>query len=675
MRSRAQQLRWFACLALPGAALVLLVRGAPAMAKEPAGPVQAADAPRIDFKREILPILQRACVECHGPKKANGGIKLHNGAGLLEGGISGKAVTAGNPDGSYLVERLLGQGGEDRMPLKANPLDDDEMGLIKRWIRQGAEVPPEDPKVFVPAPAGMKRLTVPQYRNTIRALFGDAVKVRTELEPDTLISGSAVVGAGRIGLSRTATEKYARAATDLATQAVADPGFRATWLACAEAGPAGAGRRKSARPLDAACIDEFLTRFGRRVWRRTLTTDEVARYGALVRKVDDASRGDHRLGFAGAIAALLQSPSFLYRVEVGVPDPRDESRRVLTDFELASRLSYFLWGSPPDDALLDAAEAGRLSTEEGLRAEADRMLAAPQARTTLMAFFTELLRLRRLDRLPQFRSAFRQAASRTLGASMRGETLKVIEEIAFDPSRDFREIFDARFTYVNRELAQLYGLDGSARVALPETPSDYVRVALPSEEARAGILGHASFLALNAHPTASSPTKRGKFIREVLLCQAVPPPPPNVSAKLPEDHEGSAQRTTRQKLDVHRTAPQCAGCHKAMDPMGLAFESFDGIGALRKTENGLPIDASGELDGVPFKDAAELGGLLRKSSRVGVCVARSLFRFALGHLEEEGDEPLVEELARALDKDGYRFNTLVLGVVKSRGFRYVSLPE
>jgi hypothetical protein len=367
------------------------------------------------------------------------------------------------------------------------------------------------------------------------------------------------------------------------------------------------------------------------------------------------------------VAGLLQSPNFLYRVEVGVPDPKDPSRRVLTDFEMATRLSYFLWGAPPDEELLDAAASGRLATDDGLRAEAERMLGSPRSRQTIAAFFSELLRLGKLERLAQFRSKYKEV-SPTLGAAMQAETLKVVEEIALAPDRDFREIFDARFTYVNGELARLYGLRP------PADEKSYVRVELPADSERAGILGHGSFLAINAHPTASSPTKRGRFIRETLLCQAVPPPPPDVSTKLPKDPEGSP-RTVREKLAVHRKSPQCAGCHKAMDPMGLAFERFDGIGVHRIEDNGLPIDPAGELDGVPFKHAGELGRILRHSPRAGVCVARNLYRFALGHLEAEGEEPLVDELARGLERDGYRFLALVLNVVKSRGFRYLAATQ
>jgi mono/diheme cytochrome c family protein len=631
-------------------------RFAPALAALPGlllltGPAHAATP--VDFEAEVLPILRRACEDCHGPKKASGGLQLVSGAKLLEGGITGPSLVPGHPDKSYLLQRILGEGDEDRMPLKAPPLGAAETAVIRRWIAEGARIPVKPPQPFRPAPAGMKRLTVVQYKNTLRDLLGDQVPLPGDLEADTMISGSAVVGASRIGMSRRATEQYAAAAFGLARAALGDPAFRQRHLACAEGG----------RP-DAACLERFVDGFGRRALRRPLTADERRRYLGLARSGLEAP-GPTVLPFQLVIAALLQSPSFVYRVEIGVPDPTDPSRRLLTDFELASRLAYFLWGAPPDDALLDAAAAGRLSTDEGLRTIATRMLESPRARQTMMTFFTELLRLRRLDRLSQFRSAFKQRSD-TLGPAMRTETLKVIEEVAFDPGRDFREIFDARFTYVNAELASLYG------VAPPEGDG-FVRIATPGP--RVGILGHASFLALNAHPTSSSPSKRGKFIREVLLCQAVPPPPPNVSTKLPEDHDEGTRKTTRQKLDVHRTAPQCAGCHKSMDPMGLAFETFDGIGAFRDQENGLPIDTSGELDGIPFKDAGELGALLRKNGRVGVCFARNLLRFALGHLEEEGEEPVIEELAQGLEADGFRFHALVLNVIKSRGFRYVANPE
>jgi hypothetical protein len=643
-------------------ALTLVVVAAVVVVVSNAGGVRpaSADGDIVDFRRQILPIFEGACVDCHGAKKASGGLRLGSGSVVLSGGISGKSIVPGKGKDSYLVRRVRGQGDEDRMPLGAEALSPREIEVIERWIDQGAKVPPVEPTTFVPAPGGLKRLTVAQYGSSIRDLLGEQVQVPAALEPDTRVSGSAAVGAGRIAMSRQATEKFSLAAFALGRQAVADPAWWREWVAC------------DPDAFDAACAERFLARFAPRAWRRPLEADETARYLTLART---ASRGRLARGVSAVVAAVLQSPNFLYRVELGVPDPQDPSRRVLTDFEMASRLSYFLWGTPPDQELFDAAKHNQLVTEmtgspaspsneiDGLRAQALRMLRSPRSRSTVETFFSELLRLNKLDRLPQFRSKYKQVSA-TLGPAMRTETLRVVEEITLDPDRDFREIFDTRFTYLNGELARLYGLPP------PADENGFVRVALPADSKRIGILGHASFLAINAHPTAPSPTKRGRFIRESLLCQVVPPPPPDVSTKLPKDADGSA-RTTRQKLSAHRKFAQCAGCHKAMDPIGLAFETFDGIGAYREQENGLRIDASGELDGVAFGDPSELERLLRNSPKVGVCVARNLLRFALGHLESAGEEPLVDELAAALERDGYRFRSLVLNVISSRGFRYV----
>jgi mono/diheme cytochrome c family protein len=614
-----------------------------------AGMARADDDDVVDYRRQVQPIFQGACVSCHGGKKASGGLRLDTGALFAAGGISGKLFTAGQPKDSYLLLRLRGGGGEDRMPLGAPALTRGELETVERWIEQGAKLPPPQPTVFVPAPGGVRRLTVAQYRATVRDLLGDEITIPVALEPDTLISGSAAVGAGRIVISSQATEKFGAAAFALAHQAVADGAWWQRWVPC----PA------PARP-DPACALRFLGGFGQRAWRRPLDATEIARYLALARA------GDMRAGVEAMVAALLQSPHFLYRTELGVPDPQDPTRRVLSGYEMASRLSYFLWGAPPDQTLLDAAAAGRLSSDAGLRAEAERMLRSPRSRDTVETFFGEMLRLAKLERLPQFRTRYQQVSS-TLGAAMRGETLRVVDEIALSPGRDFREIFDARFTYLNGELARLYGLP------VPADENAFVRVSLPADSPRLGILGQGSFLAINAHPTAGSPTKRGKFIRETLLCQSIPPPPPDVSTKLPKDQPGKP-RTTRQKLAVHRKAAQCAGCHKAMDPLGLAFETYDGIGAYRTRDGALPIDPSGELDGVPFRDPRGLAELLRASPAVGVCVARNLLRFALGHLESEGEEPLIDELSQGLERDGYRFLSLVLNVVGSRGFRYLAAP-
>jgi hypothetical protein len=343
------------------------------------------------------------------------------------------------------------------------------------------------------------------------------------------------------------------------------------------------------------------------------------------------------------------------------------SRRILNGYELATRLSFFLWNTTPDDELLDSAASGELASDAGVRAAANRLLGSPRAQVAVESFFRELLRLDDLDDLPQLPTVF-PSMSATLGPAMRSETLKMVSDIVMTRDADYRELFDSKTTFVNDELAKLYGLPAPAG-------HDFAKATLPDSGMRAGFLGQASFLALNAHADSTSPTRRGKFIREVLLCQAIPPPPPNVDTTLPTDPPGTTPLTMRQKLEKHRSEATCATCHKVMDPIGLGLENFDGIGAYRATEAGLTIDASGDLDGTAFTNARELGTALKNHPAVSSCVARSVFRYAIGHIETIGEESVIQALSAKLSTDGFRFRSLLETAASSAGFRYTGNPE
>jgi len=344
------------------------------------------------------------------------------------------------------------------------------------------------------------------------------------------------------------------------------------------------------------------------------------------------------------------------------------TRRIFSGYELASRLAFLVTNSTPDDTLLDDAKAGKLATVAGLGAEAQRLLASPRAHAAMENFFTELYELGNLDSLPESPMSFPQMSA-TLGASMRGETLRVLDDVAFGANVDFRTLFDTTTTYVNAELASLYGLPAV-------TGTDYVQVTLPASGPRAGFLGQASFLAMLSHADSTSPTHRGKFIREVLLCQPVPAPPPNVNTTFPVDMPGATPRTTRQKLEAHRMAGSaCMACHQVMDPIGLGLENFDGIGVYRTMEVGQPIDASGNLDGVAFTDARGVGAALKNHPNLGSCLTRDVLRYTIAHIETAGEEPVVDALASQLATNGYQFRSLLLGVVASASFRYAGVPQ
>jgi len=553
-------------------------------------------------------------------------------AALIGLGCSGQIGSGGGGDRSG--------GGSPGSGPAGNPVP---MG-DPRGNAPAPTLPPTVQAMFKPGPATLRRLTSSQYVNTIRDLLGTDVTVPGGFEPDTVLSGFASVGASLTTLSAGATEKFEAAAMNLAEQVVGDPTRRGRLVNCTPAGP-----------TDDACARSFVTGFGRRAWRRPLTDEEVGRYVAVAREAGTAL-GDFWKGLGWALAGLLQSPHFLYRVELGQP-MAGTGQRAFDDWELASRLSFFLWNSTPDDALLDAAQARRL-TRDGLRKEALRLVDSPRSRAATKAFFAELLRLDGADDLEQSPANFPEVTP-TLGPAMREETLRLLEDVVLSQTGDFRQVFDLEATFVNAELARLYGLPTPAG-------GNFQRVALPAGGLRRGLLGQASFLALNAHETTTSPTRRGKFVRESVLCHEIPAPPPDVDASLPPEPPGNA-RTMRERLAAH-DAPTCTACHSRMDPIGLAFENFDAIGKFRQTDGGRPIDASGELDGARFADPRELGTLLRRHPDLETCLVRGVYRYAFGHIETGDQDVLIKHIAGNLPAE-QRWKALLLDLVDSPGFR------
>jgi hypothetical protein len=509
--------------------------------------------------------------------------------------------------------------------------------------------PPTPPPEFVPQTAGLRRLTIPQYRNALRDLFGPDGTVTTEFEHDTMLSGFASIGAARVSLSAKITEQFEASALAVAKQVLSNTATRGALLGCTPAAV-----------TDDACTRTFVQKLGRRAWRRSLVEEEIVQYIAIARTAQ-TQLNDFFGGLQYALAGILQSPHFIYRVELGQPDAAQPARVVFSDHELATRLSFFLWNSTPDDALLDAADARQLSQGSGLATQAQRLLASPRIQTAMETFFSEFYRLGELDELTLLPTLFPQMTA-TVGAAMRGETLRFLNDIAFVRGADFREIFDGRTTFVNKEMASLYGLPAPAG-------TDYAATMLPDNGMRAGLLGQASFLSVSSQPNRSSPTRRGKFIREMMLCQSIPTPPPDVTP-FPD----AAPGTAREKLTSHRQNPACASCHAVMDPIGLALEHFDGIGAFRTTDKGLAIDATGELDGVTFDGPRQLGAALKNHPESAACIARQIYRYAMAHVENAGEEAAIITLSKAFQDSGYRFRALVEGVVKNPAFIYAAKP-
>ena len=500
---------------------------------------------------------------------------------------------------------------------------------------------------FEPAPASLHRLTYGEYRATLRDLLPPGTVIPTDLEVDTSLHGFSTVGASELTVSPRAAEQYEEAAIQVAAQTLLDPSRRASFVGC------------EITAVGDACTRLWIADFGRRAWRRLLTDGEIAALSGLA-ETTGTELGDRWVGAGFAMTAILQSPHFLFRVEIGEPDPDDAPRRRYTSWEMASRLGYFVWGSGPDDALLEAAARGDLVTDEGIRAAVDRMLGDVRAREGLTRFFSEFMSLERLADVSKDLELFPMYTPE-LQAAMAREIELLFGDIVFDRDADFREILSTDTTFVNTVLAAHYGLPDPGSAEL-------VRTTFPAGTARGGIMGRAGVLSLWSHATVNSPTLRGKFIRANLLCEDVPPPPPGVVASLDEETVAAAG-TLREKLDRHRSDPACAGCHDRMDPLGFALEDYDPVGQHRTTDNGLPVDATATVDGVPVDGAAELGAALAESPKVAECVARRLYRFATGHLEIETEERQIRALGESFAAGGHSFRGLILDVALSDGFR------
>ncbi len=503
--------------------------------------------------------------------------------------------------------------------------------------------PVEPLPAFVPAPLRPRLLLSGQYQNAIADLLGTEAAAAVTPPRDVQVNGLTAIGATQLAISSVALDAY-EANAYLAAQA-ALLARRSALITCVPASTA-----------DAVCMRTLAQRFVTRAFRRPATEVELTRWTQVGVTVATAFDVFDR-GVEFMLAGLLQSPAFLYLDEVGARDAAEPALRHLTAWELASRISFFLTNSPPDDELLAAAANGALATDAGVRAQAQRLLHQPKAREAMTKLFDELLELTQLDHLakdsqtfPGFRSA--------LGASMREETRRSLLDLGFDQPTDFRQLFTRRTTFVDAPLAQHYGLPAV---------TGWTTVQLPAE--RAGIFTQASFLSLQAHPSANSPTYRGRFIRERLLCQTIPAPPPEVSTTLPAAPPNT-HRTLRQKVELHMQAASCRGCHAMMDPVGFAFEGFDAIGRRQTLDDGLPIDSSGSLDDRgAFTDAPGLMNALHDDPRVMSCLTRVIFRQGVGHVDLRTEARPLRAAEEAFIASGYRYQSLLEELVASEAFR------
>ncbi len=529
----------------------------------------------------------------------------------------------------------------------AQPAPGPGSGLSGSGSGGSAMVVPPGSVAFSPAPGAVLRLTNSQYRQTLRMIFGDQVPLPDKLEQDLQLAGYTTVGASVASFSTPSVEQLAASAEAIAAYAFGEGGALRSTVDCAVAdGP------------DAACAEATLSGLAERLFRRPLRPGEVETYLGVFQVATNLGETGWR-GLEAAVSALVQSSKFLFRVERGEPTADDASQRAYTSTEMASRIAFAVTGRGPDEALYRAGLDGRLASAEGIKEAVRALVGSEGARSTALAFFGEYLDLDRVELMAKDQTAF-PAFNPGLPLWMRQETERTIAEVALGAQGNALSLIDTRTTFVNAELGALYGLTGVSGTGL-------TAVELPEESVRRGILGQASFLASKAHQRTSSPTLRGKFVRERLLCMSIRGAPADVPA-LPEDPAG--ELTTRQKLEAHREQPQCAACHSLMDPIGVAFENYDALGVYRDVEGGQPIDASGELDGKPFQDVRGLISALREDERVPRCIMRQYFRYTTAHVETPGEEPVLSDLERRFAQSEYSLEALLPELLASDSFRF-----
>ncbi|MEE8307918.1 MAG: DUF1592 domain-containing protein [Gammaproteobacteria bacterium] len=506
------------------------------------------------------------------------------------------------------------------------------------------------------APA-MRRLSNQQYRNVIADVFGAHITVAGEADSLLRTDGLLALGARTVRITPSGFEKFYDMARSVAQQVV-NTDNRSSQFRCEPA---------SASEPDDACAQQFFSGVGRLLYRRPLTAEELlipvsaARDGAT-------SKGDFYHGIALGLAGMMTSPQFLFVIDMTEPDPADPDKRRLTAFAKVTRLSFLLWNTTPNEVLLRAAERGELDTEEGINAQAERMMASHRLEVGMRAFFMDFLRFEEFETLEKD-SIIYPAFTVQVIEDAKEQMLLTIVDLLMENQGDYRDLFTTRKTFITGPLARIYRVPTSRPSGNAWIPYEF-----SENDPRAGLLMQVGFAALASHPGRSSPTLRGMAIREALLCQQIPNPPGNVDFSQFEDPD-SPNPTAKDRLAAHSTEPACAGCHKIMDPIGLGLEQLDGMAQFRATENGAVIDASGDLDGVTFKDGAGLGQAMWRNPATTACLVNRLTEYAMGRPTAAGDRDYIAYLEREFAEQGYRLPGLLRRIATSRAFYAVAVPK
>ncbi len=615
--------------------------GPQAATPDPA-PHVAADPNAELFTHRIAPLLVEHCFECHDTATAEGKLDLSRRDTAFAGSSSGEVIVPGKPHESYLLESVL----EDEMPEDRTPLAPEEKELLKEWIAGGASWPIEviDPAAFVHGGQAdenwLRRLTRSEYVGSVKSALGvDILEEAQEWLPKDIRADGFSNTAYNLAVDLKHVNAYARLADRIVSRLDIT---------------AFARQYTKSQLLTDKNMRGLIEKMGKQILRAPLEAHEIALFRGI--STTTASAGGNFTEAVGLILeAMLQSPRFLYRIE---NQTGDGSLWPVSEHELAARMSYIIWGAPPDAKLIQAAESGRLFAPESLDQEIDRMLADPRAIARSREFVSEWLNLNRLDNLQPNPTKFPDW-NVALAQDMRAETLAFFEEIAWNQKRPLADLFNASFTFASPELARHYGLKPST--------AGIQRYDLSKAPGRGGLLTHGSVLTIGGDE--ASMVSRGLFVLHDLLRGVVKDPPPCVDTTPQPTRAGLTQRAIAEERVANA---QCGGCHAKFEPLAFGLEKFDGIGAYHEMDehgNVLREDGTilfpGTANAVTYQTAAELMDLLAKHDRVQESVTWKLTQFALGRPLVFQDAAIVESIHRAAQADGGSYQSLIAEIVKS----------
>lgn len=518
---------------------------------------------------------------------------------------------------------------------------------------QGAATP--DPSMTNAGAAvvvAVRRLSEPQYRQSMADIFGSDITIDARFEPELRENGLRALGSATLSLTSAGFEQYFNLSQDIASQVLSDANDQLL-MPCAAAGGAD---------FDADCAQQFLAHYGELLFRRPLSVEEMQSRLAMVESGTQQA-GSFQTGMQMALSSLLSAPDFLFRLERAEPDPAQSGEWRLDAHSRASRLSFLLWNSTPDAELLAAANSGAILTAAGLQAQVDRLSASPRLGDGIEAFLVDMMQIDGFDSMIKDASIYPKF-NQLVADSAEQQMIRTLVDHLVVQARDYREIFTTRDTFLNRSLAAVYQVPFVS-------DEEWAPYTFPESAQRAGIFSQIGFLSLYAHPGSSSPTVRGVKLHEIFLCEHTPEPPADVDFSSLVDSDAG---TSRERLLDHMNNPGCIVCHQRSDPPGLALEHFDGLGQRRRYENGQLIDVSADLFGAKFVGAPGLGEFLYNDPRTSSCLVRNVYAYGVARMPGSAERATINAQIEQFAGNGYRVPELFRQMALTPEFFSVVLP-